>query len=137
MAGRGWHKVSQVLFIIASIVSDHDDDGLDLYSMNHKSTDAGAPLDGVAAGGYKGIKRAATVTEIFARVRPQGGTTTGIRVYNILKLYLVKLKTKMAARKEIEPLNLIVLTDNVLSDEIESVLLFAARKLDKVDALLY
>jgi hypothetical protein len=128
MAGRGWHEVSQALFIIASIVSDHDDDGLDLYFMNHKSTDAGAPLDGVAAGGYKGIKRAATVTEIFARVRPQGGTPTGIRLYNILKLYLVKLKTKMAARKEIEPLNLIVLTDNVLSDEIESVLLFCCKE---------
>jgi hypothetical protein len=43
----------------------------------------------------------------------------------------------MAARKEIEPLNLIVLTDNVLSDEIESLLLFAAKKLGKVDALLH
>jgi uncharacterized protein YegL len=134
MAGRGWREVSQALSIIAPIVADHDDDGLDLYFMNHQSTHAGALSDGVAAGGYRGIKRAATVTEIFTRIRPQGGTPTGIRVHNILKPYLAKLETDMAAGKEMKPLNLIVLTDGVPSDDVESVLLSAAKKLDKLDA---
>ena len=108
MAGRDWREVSQALAIIAPIVSAHDDDGLDLYFMNYKSTDGGSPNDGIAAGGYRGIKRAATVTKIFARVRPQGGTPTGTRVHNILKPYLAKLETEMAACKEMKPLNLIV-----------------------------
>ena len=137
MAGRGWREVSQALAIIAPIVSAHDDDGLDLYFMNHKSTDGGSPNEGIAAGGYRGIKRAATVTEIFARVRPQGGTPTGTRVHNILKPYLAKLETEMAAGEEMKPLNLIVLTDGVPSDDVEAVLLSAAKKLDKLDAPPY
>lgn len=137
MAGRGWREVSQALAIIAPIVSAHDDDGLDLYFMNHKSSDPGALHEGIAAGGYRGIKRAATVTEIFERVRPQGGTPTGIRVHNILKPYLARLETEMAAGKDMKPLNLIVLTDGVPSDDVESVLLSAAKKLDKLDAPPY
>ena len=137
MAGRGWREVSQALSIIAPIVAAHDDDGLDLYFMNHKSSDPGALHDGIAAGGYRGIKRAATVTEIFGRVRPQGGTLTGIRVHNILKPYLARLETEMGAGKEMKPLNLIILTDGVPSDDVESVLLSAAKKLDKLDAPPY
>jgi uncharacterized protein YegL len=137
MAGRSWREVSQALAVIAPIVSSHDDDGLDIYFMNHKSADGGSPNEGIAAGGYRGIKRAATVTEIFARVRPQGGTPTGTRVHNILKPYLAKLEAEMAAGKEMKPLNLIVLTDGVPSDDVEAVLLSAAKKLDKLDAPPY
>ncbi|PMD12221.1 hypothetical protein NA56DRAFT_695643 [Hyaloscypha hepaticicola] len=137
MAGRSWREVSQALAVIAPIVSSHDDDGLDLYFMNYKSADGGSPNEGIAAGGYRGIKRAATVTEIFARVRPQGGTLTGTRVHNILKPYLAKLEAEMAAGKEMKLLNLIVLTDGVPSDDVEAVLLLATKKLDKLDASPY
>jgi hypothetical protein len=54
MAGRGWREVSQALVIIVPIVSVYDDDGLDLYFMNHKSTNGGSPNEGIAAGGYRG-----------------------------------------------------------------------------------
>ena len=43
----------------------------------------------------------------------------------------------MGAGKEMKPLNLIVLTDGVPSDDVESVLLLAAKKLDKLNALPY
>jgi hypothetical protein len=105
--------------------------------MNHKSSDAGAPLEGIATGRHKGIKRAATITEIFARVKPQDGTPTSIRVHNILKPYLAKLKTEMAAGEEMKSLNLIVVTDSVPSDDVESVLLSATKKFDKLDASSY
>lgn len=134
MAGRSWREVSQALSTIAPIVTKHDSDGIDIYFLNHKSSNQGAPQDGVAAGGYRGIKRAATITEIFDRVRPGGGTPTGIRIHNILKPYLAKLDSEMAAGRELKPLNLIVLTDGVPSDDVESVLLSAAKKLDKLDA---
>ncbi|KAF4627184.1 hypothetical protein G7Y89_g10967 [Cudoniella acicularis] len=84
-----------------------------------------------------GIKRAVTVTEIFARVRPQGGTPTGIRIHNILKPYLAKLETEITAGKGMKPVNLIVLTDSVPSDDVKSVLLSATKKLDKLDAPPY
>jgi len=134
MAGRGWREVSQALSTIAPIVTQHDMDGIDIYFLNHKSTNLGAPSEGVASGGYRGIKRAATVSEIFDRVRPQGGTPTGTRVHNILKPYLAKLEKDTAEGKETKPLNLIVLTDGVPSDDVESVLISAAKKLDKLDA---
>lgn len=134
MAGRSWRETSQALSTIAPIVTRHDADGIDIYFLNHKSTDSGAPSNGIAPGGYRGIKRAATVTEIFDRVRPQGGTPTGIRVHNILKPYLAKLEKEMGEGKEVKPLNLIVLTDGVPSDDVESVLISAAKKLDKLEA---
>lgn len=134
MAGRSWRETSQALALIAPIVTQHDSDGMDIYFLNHKSRDAGIPSEGIAPGGYRGIKRAETVTEIFNTVRPQGGTPTGIRVHNILKPYLAKLEKAMAEGKDVKPLNLIVLTDGVPSDDVESVLLSAAKKLDKLDA---
>lgn len=137
MAGRSWREVSQALSMIAPIVTQHDSDGIDVYFLNHKSSNPGAPFDGIAAGGYRGIKRAATITEIFQRVRPSGGTPTGTRVHNILKPYLARLEKDIAAEKETKPLNLIVLTDGVPSDDVEAVLLSAAKKLDKLDAAPY
>ncbi|CZT40258.1 uncharacterized protein RSE6_00133 [Rhynchosporium secalis] len=134
MAGRSWREVGQALATIAPIVTKHDEDGIDVYFMNHKSPDQGSLSEAVAPGGYRGIKRAATVHEIFERVRPQGGTPTGSRVHNILKPYLAKLESEIAAGRELKPLNLIVLTDGVPSDDVESVLLSAAKKLDKLDA---
>lgn len=70
-------------------------------------------------------------------MRPQGGTPTGIRVHNILKPYLARVEKELAADREVKPLNLIVLTDGVPSDDVESVLLSAAKKLDKLDAPPY
>merc|ERR1712230_275742 len=118
MAGRSWREVGQAISTIAPIVTQHDEDGIDVYFMNHKSSNPGAPSEGIAPGGYRGIKRAATVHEIFERVRPQGGTPTGIRVHNILKPYLAKLESEMAAGRELKPLNLIVLTDGVPSFQV-------------------
>ncbi|KAK2629161.1 hypothetical protein QTJ16_002264 [Diplocarpon rosae] len=134
MAGRSWREVGQAISTIAPIVTKHDSDGIDVYFMNHISSHAGSTSEGVAAGGYRGIKRAATVHEIFERVRPQGGTPTGTRLHTILKPYLARLESEMAARGEMKPLNLIVLTDGVPSDDVESVLLSAAKKLDKLEA---
>jgi uncharacterized protein YegL len=134
MTGSGWCQVSQALATIAPIVTNHDSDGIDVYFLNHKSTDAGLQAEGDAPTGYRGIKHAVTITEIFDRVRPQGGTPTGTRVHHILKPYLAKLEKAMAEGKEVKPLNLIVLTDGVPSDDVESVLISAAKKLDKLDA---
>ncbi|KAH6665807.1 hypothetical protein B0J14DRAFT_212335 [Halenospora varia] len=87
MAGRSRREVVQALDTIAPIVTQHDSDGIDVYFMNHKSTNPGAPANGVASGSYTGIKRAETNTEILHRVAPYGGTPTGTRFHNILKPY--------------------------------------------------
>jgi hypothetical protein len=134
MAGRSWREVSTALGTIAPIVTSFDADGTDIYFLNHKSSDPGNLPQGIASGGYRGIKRAETISEIFGTVRPGGGTPTGIRIHNILKPYLAKVEKDIADGNETKPLNLIVLTDGVPSDDVESVLLSAAKKLDKLDA---
>ena len=58
-------------------------------------------------------------------------------MHNILRLYLAKLEKAIGEGKEIKPMNLIVLTDGVPSDDLESVLLSAAKKLDRLDATLF
>lgn len=137
MAGRGWREVSQALATIAPIVTEHDQDGIDIYFLNHISENPGSASEGVAPNGYRGIKRAETVTQIFERVRPQGGTPTGVRVQNILKPYMAKLKSELSEGRDFKPLNLIVLTDGVPSDDVESVLLAVAKKLDQLEAPPY
>jgi hypothetical protein len=137
MAGRSWREVSQALSTIAPIVTKYDQDGIDIYFLNHVSGSPGAPSEGVAPGGYRGIKKPANVARVFETVQPQGGTPTGIRVHNILKPYLAKLESELAEGRDFKPLNLIVLTDGVPSDDVESVLLAAAKKLDRLDAPPY
>ena len=137
MAGRGWREVSQALATIAPIITEHDQDGIDIYFLNHISENPGSASEGVAPNGYRGIKRAETVTQIFERVRPQGGTPTGVRVQNILKPYMAKLKSELSEGRDFKPLNLIVLTDGVPSDDVESVLLAVAKKLDQLEAPPY
>ena len=69
---------------------------------------------------------------IFNIVKPMGGTPTGGRLNAILKPYLRELETK--GSDVVKPLNIIVITDGVPSDDVESVIINAARKLDKWDA---
>lgn len=61
-----------------------------------------------------------------------GGTPTGSRLNAILKPYLKQVETKGA--DNVKALNVIVITDGVPSDDVETVILNAAKKLDRWDA---
>jgi uncharacterized protein YegL len=119
MAGRSWRETAQALEAITPICVAHDADGIDIYFLNEKDN-----------AWYHNIKSAATVSEIFSAVRPRGGTPTGQRLNQILRPYLVRL----AANSETKPLNIIVITDGEPSDDVESPIITAAKKLDKLDA---
>ena len=58
-------------------------------------------------------------------------------MYNILRPYLAKLEKVIRESKEFKLINLIVLTDSVPLDNIELVLLSIARKLDRLNTLLF
>jgi uncharacterized protein YegL len=121
MAGRSWKETAQALKAITPICTAHDADGIDVYFLNEKDSSE-----------YKNITRAADVDVIFHSVRPRGGTPTGSRLNAILKPYLAALERKGA--DNVKPLNLIVITDGVASDDVESVIIAAAKKLDRWDA---
>ena len=79
---------------------------------------------------FSNVTSAATVREIFSTVRPGGGTPTGQRLNQLLKAYL---KRYQAASEVTKPLNIIVITDGIPTDDLESPIIAAAKKLDKLD----
>jgi hypothetical protein len=141
MAGRSWRETSHALSALLPTIVAHDTNGIDLYFLNHKSADPGVPAEGIAGGGYRNITTAERITSIFAAVRPGGGTPTGTRLSAILKPYLAHLTTQRGtsalntdAMDAVKPLNILTITDGVPSDDVESVLLVAAKKLDQLEA---
>ncbi|MCJ1335736.1 hypothetical protein MMC09_001009 [Bachmanniomyces sp. S44760] len=138
MAGRSWRETAQALATITPICTAHDADGIDIFFLNHPDT----PF-------AKNVTSSSAVVELFQTVRPSGGTPTGSRLNSILKPYLRSLEIASMAGtttgnshsgssgngiETIKPLNIIVITDGVPSDDVESVIINAARKLDKWDA---
>jgi len=123
MAGRSWRETSAALASITPVCTQHDKDGVDIYFLNAKDNDS-----------YKNITRSEDVQRIFASVRPSGGTPTGTRLNAILKPYLRECEAKKSNFDNVKPLNIIVITDGVPTDDPESVIVNVAKKLDKFEA---
>ncbi|ORX95003.1 hypothetical protein BCR34DRAFT_498829 [Clohesyomyces aquaticus] len=122
MAGRSWRETEKALKLITEICTKRDPDGIDIYFLNHPDSEF-----------YKNVSHEDTIIEIFKSVRPGGGTPTGQRLNKILRPYVNKY---LAAPEEDKPrpINIIVITDGEPSDDVESPIIMAAKKLDKVDA---
>ncbi|OAL44334.1 hypothetical protein IQ07DRAFT_592404 [Pyrenochaeta sp. DS3sAY3a] len=118
MAGRSWRETAQAIETIAPICTKRDADGIDIFFLNHPAT-------------FENVTSASTVVEIFQSVRPSGVTPTGQRLDRILKPYL---KRYQRAPNTTKPINIIVITDGVPTDDLESPIIQAAKKLDKLDA---
>ncbi len=123
MAGRSWRETSQAIATIAPICTAQDKDGIDIYFLNADDSPS-----------YQNITRAAEVQRIFETVRPGGGTFTGAKLNSILKPYLRECEAKKSHLEAVKPLNIIVITDGVPSDDPESVIVTYAKKLDKIEA---
>lgn len=139
MAGHSWRETARALSAIAPICTTHDRDGIDVYFLNHRNP-SDASSSSSSSGGYSGITSPAHVREIFTTVSPRGGTPTGGRLGHILHPYLKRLEATARASPTanidtiVRPLNIIVITDGIASDDVESVIVNAARKLDKLHA---
>lgn len=140
MAGRSWRETEAALLAILPICIAHDRDGIDVYYLNHQTGDPGDPSKGSAGTGYRGVKSVREVENIFRSVRPQMATPTGTRLGNILRPY-VRHYEDLARQTEdltcLKPINIIVITDGVPSDDVEAVVIQVAKKLDKLDAPPY
>ncbi|KIX07273.1 uncharacterized protein Z518_01926 [Rhinocladiella mackenziei CBS 650.93] len=128
MAGRSWRETSAAISTIAPICTAYDADGIDIYFLNHRNPHS-------HLGGYTNVTTTEAVQNLFQSVRPLGGTPTGTRLNQLLKPYLAQvaeLAERQAHGEEatVKPLNIIVITDGVPSDDVESVIVNAARKLD-------
>jgi hypothetical protein len=134
MAGRSWRETSAALAAITPICTAHDANGIDIYFLNHRN-----PLASSNLGGYTNVTTTSAVENIFQTVRPLGGTPSGTRLNQILKPYLAELENSIereghGREASVKPLNIIVITDGVPSDDVESVIVAAAKKLDSYGA---
>lgn len=140
MVGRSWREVQSALSAITPICTAHDADGVDIYFLNHRSPHPASQSRGKASGGYANVADAAAVAAIFSAVRPGGMTPTGTRLNHILKAYLRHYEAAIERAggdpdaTDVKPINLIMITDGVPSDDPESVLLSVAQKLDRLEA---
>ena len=121
MAGRGWRETSRALEQITPICTKWDADGIDIYFLNAPQKDH-----------FSNVRSAEQVSRIFREQKPYGATPTGTRLNQILRPYLRELEAKGAAN--VKPLNIIVITDGEPSDDPEGVIIFAANKLEKLEA---
>lgn len=134
MAGRSWKETASALSAITPICTEQDADGIDVYFLNHRN-----PYAADNIGAYRNVTSTGAVQEIFRTVRPSGGTPTGTRLHAILKQYLVDLpkeleKQARGQQSTVKPLNIIVITDGVATDDVESAIVSSAKKLDKMGA---
>lgn len=120
MAGGRWRETKDALKTITPICTDHDEDGIDIFFLNRADSDL-----------YRNVKDAETVEQIFSKVKPGGGTPTGQKLNQIIRPYLRRYAEKPETTK---PINIICITDGEPSDDVESPLISAAKKLDKLDA---
>lgn len=120
MVGRNWRETQKALEAITPICTSHDADGIDLYFLNAPDS----PW-------YQNVKSSATVAEIFSSVRPTGQTFLGRSLHKVLKPYMQRYERNPDTTT---PMNIIVITDGEPSDDPETVIINAAKKLDKLDA---
>lgn len=120
MAGRSWREVAAALKSITPICTAHDADGIDIYFLNKSDEPQ-----------FRHITSPEAVDRIFSQVRPQASTPTGTRLNAILKPYLKDLEKR---GDSVKPLNIIVITDGQPSDDPESIIINAAKKLDALEA---
>ncbi|KAL5612022.1 uncharacterized protein BROUX77_002178 [Berkeleyomyces rouxiae] len=140
MYGSNWAETERVLASITPVCTSHDADGIDLYFLNHKSG-KDAPSESKGPNGFYGIKTSAEIQGIFSTVRPRGTTPTGQRLHTILTSYNRALAASQTPgktpRAPVKPINFIIITDGRPSDDVEGVLVPAARRLDFLDAPPY
>ncbi|KAK6524934.1 hypothetical protein TWF281_011824 [Arthrobotrys megalospora] len=120
MSGGRWNQTAAALSAVVPIITYYDSDGIDIYFLNAPDR----PHN-------HNIKTPAQVMEIFSTVRPQGSTPTGRALKRILEPYMEKYERNP---NRVKPLNIIVITDGVPTDDVESHIVKYAKKLDRLDA---
>ncbi|KAL4267402.1 VWFA domain-containing protein [Pleurotus pulmonarius] len=122
MSGPLWKEASNALAALAQTAGDYDTDGIDVHFLNDERVG-------------RGLKNARDVNRLFNSVRPGGISLIGEKLEELLLQYLDMIEAAKdsgdpATLKAIKPTNFIVITDGVPTDDPESVIVNAAKRLD-------
>ncbi|KAL0060901.1 hypothetical protein AAF712_012295 [Marasmius tenuissimus] len=114
MEGSRWREVREALVGITQTCADLDADGFDLFFLNNDYTQGS-------------ILNEMSVLEAFRYVdSPDGATPTGARLNKVLDFYISKLERDRSSK----PVSIVVITDGDPSDNVESVIVAAAQRLE-------
>jgi hypothetical protein len=116
-----WDEARSAVEAITPICTAYDSNGIDIYFLNNPRSS-------------HNVRSVSAVREIFSSTAPMGCTPTGQRLNAILTPYL---KSYAANKEGTKPINIIVITDGVPTDDDAAPLIAAARKLDALDAPLW
>lgn len=136
MKGPRWREAEEAIAAIAPICTQYDDDGIDIYFLNHRPK-AEDRKEG-AFGYYSKVKTAAEVRTIFNKAEPRGSTHVGRRLLDILGPYLRRVRETSHNAQGIfgdsalyvKPINIIAITDGEFTDSAEEVIRDVAKDLD-------
>ncbi|KAG1723417.1 uncharacterized protein EDB91DRAFT_1271039 [Suillus paluster] len=122
MTGSLWNEVEQALAMLINVASQYDASaaGIDIHFLNSNTT-------------MTGVTDSRVVHEQFTKFQPCGPTTVGNCLSMILGDYVHELyaaKGREDSCKNIKPLNVLIITDGVSSDDVESVIVYFARLLE-------
>ena len=130
-----WEETRTALESMLPIVTKRDPDGIDVYFLNHKSSDPGDRSEGRAGTGYRNITSVKKVKQLFGQVRPSGVTPTGQRIRDILTPYVKHVDEQNKRGIAVKKLNILCITDGVATDNLEEDIVEFARKLDQMGAI--
>lgn len=135
-----WSDTRSALETIANIATKYDSDGIDIHFLNSTTHDA------------RNVKSAVEVRRLFDQVHPSGITPIAACLDRILRDHLDQyaaarpvlssppmspMSPGFSTAQYPKPLNIIVLTDGEPTDDPESVIVDAARRLDTLNAPLH
>ncbi|KAI0722735.1 hypothetical protein C8Q76DRAFT_372257 [Earliella scabrosa] len=120
-----WQQARDALAPLAEVTASYDSDGIDIFFLNNEKEG-------------RNLKNAEQVIRLFDSVTPDGRTPIGERLDELLRDYIDLLDERARGPRERrpKPVNFIVLTDGVPTDDPESVIMNAARRLDEGRHLL-
>jgi len=127
---RRWDQARDALSGLFEIAAQYDTNGIDIHFLNSKKVG-------------QNVQTAKDVKRLFDSVRPRGITPIGLKLEKLLLPYLAlierahdedqKLLSEGIEGRNLEcikPVNYIILTDGAATDDPESVIIAAAKRLD-------
>lgn len=126
MAGERWTETREALASLADVAAKYDTDGFDAYFLNANRS-------------ANNMRSAASVKRQFDSVHPQGISLLARKLEELLHDYISDLERAqqeirrgdLNALRRIKPVNYIIITDGVPTDDPEAVIIQAARRLDR------
>jgi len=115
MAGALWGEAREALAGVADLNAKVSSDGVDVYFLNNLRS----AVD---------MKDGNEVRQLFDAVIPEGQTPTGAKLQELFDRYIPLLEDQRLAHK---PISIVVITDGVPTDELQEVIIAAARRLDQ------